>query len=101
MRKQGKQVYMPTKVIESIDRILTYNWKDEEHDFQNNAADAHIFNDLKVVNAWMNLYRVCEPNREVQTRPAPTQRVNDLMFHNNWSRERAEAFVERYPRGNS
>jgi hypothetical protein len=30
---------------------------------------------------------------------APSNRVNALMFHNGWSRERAEAYVATHPDG--
>jgi hypothetical protein len=44
----------PSEILEAMERIVDYNWADEEHDFYSGEWDGtHIFEDLREVKGWI------------------------------------------------
>lgn len=44
---------------EAIERLLEYNWADEEEDYEEHKEDGdnHIFKDMKKIDKWLSSIR--------------------------------------------
>lgn len=82
----GTQFFVPPEVAQSISSIVTYNWTDEERDYNTealkpgNSRDGHIFGDLMLVQRWLEFsfsYRHIEPRIVQAPRCAQCTRRTD------------------------